>query len=477
MTFTGNPLRLLRRVDVAVGGPLTTMAKGAKVKPDDLPPLGPPPPESDKKAMKAWVKETNKRKKAKVKVDMKAKKQRDKEEKKRKKNMPLREAPTTLNNQTVHPFDVGEKRGRFNVSYGMNAFGRASYLKLIRGMHPPSPCSFPFPRWFVVQYKTLKIYEYKADSKPKGDSLDSLRKPLIEIKLNIPETSKLRQHKNYTVKVTPWKPLVDVAKLLGDTESHYYIKITKQTVGPDESFIVDCINEKEQQAWIDILEAACERDVKEAYQAEVQDRDTRAELLKSGMNLSEIEQEMMGGGALPAGGAAAEQKGGSPQAVKQLASTAGGGVPGAKKSASASEEPEGGVQSSSSSSSSSSAGGADPAELALVKEQLAAQQEEMALVRESVAKLEADIAALQQEKERAIADLEALLATTKEQGEAKQREAAAEVSKLKKTIDDREKEISNAASIKRAKANEFQRMLAAARERKTPAKKSAPPPV
>ena len=57
---------------------MTTMAKGAKVKPDDLPPLGPPPPESDKKAMKAWVKETNKRKKAKVKVDMKAKKQRDK---------------------------------------------------------------------------------------------------------------------------------------------------------------------------------------------------------------------------------------------------------------------------------------------------------------------------------------------------------------------------------------------------------------
>ena len=459
------------------------MAKGAKVA-VPLEPLGPEP--TEKGALKAWQKEKKKRDKVKAKEEKKARKARDKEEKKRKKNVPLREAPAILNNQSVAPHDKGALRGRYNVHYGMNAFGRASYMLLMRGAPPPSPCCFAFPRWFVVQYKMLKIYEYKADARPHGETMESLHKPMISIKLNHPHKGKVAT--GYTVKVTPWSPLVDVAKLMGGKQ-HYYIKITLEKVGPDEVYIIDCINRFEQERWIDVIEAACERDFTEAVQAEMQDRDTRKDLLAAGMSLAQIEQEMMGAEMadeaekVEKAEARQESKKGPASVVPAKPSmiTKSDAASVATKSDAASEEPEepedGGDDGGDDGGGSGGGGGADPVELAAVKEQLAAQGEELAGVREAMAQLEADIVALQADKDRAVADLEALLAANKVEGEAKQREAQAEISSLKKVIDDREKEIANAAAIKKAKANEFQRMLAVAREKKSPAKRSAPPPV
>jgi hypothetical protein len=160
------------------------------------------------------------------------------------------DAPAPLNAQIV-----AGGSARYAEQYGSRAGGRAAYCDL----REPWACGALtawVPRWLVVRYKRVEVYEFKDDAKltPSGARKND---PMEALELHHDRGE---------------RPAIEAFTATGGRAHCIHLVVPREgSLATTFEAVVDCKSEREQMVWLALLQQALDRGAEDAFEAEQRD--------------------------------------------------------------------------------------------------------------------------------------------------------------------------------------------------------------
>jgi len=162
---------------------------------------------------------------------------------------------------------------QYQQQFGMAGYGRCGYLdQRVEPLPNVKLLTYHRPRYFVLKYKKLLVYEFKDDAKCTWVSDPTRRSPVVEM----PMTEK--------VKISKFTPATGEASHKG--RKRYYFKLVHEKLGKGTVIVVDALSQQDLDDWMKLIRQAQARNKEEAFEAEARDKETAKQLQKEGLDLA-----------------------------------------------------------------------------------------------------------------------------------------------------------------------------------------------
>ena len=183
----------------------------------------------------------------------------------------------------LNPQAVEGSSARFAEQYGARAEGRAAYLD-VRETWACGALTSWTPRWLVVRYKRLEVFEFKDDAKL---HLHSASGGVAQRKNPPLEVMELHHDRGEP-------PAIETFTAPGGRSHCVHLMVPREHGAPTYEAIFDCRSERDQMVWLALLRAALDRSAEDAFEAEALDdaeaKSKREEQKQALLELLEIQK-------------------------------------------------------------------------------------------------------------------------------------------------------------------------------------------